>query len=234
MKFKITKINDKTIHYEWLMEHVNKLVGYAKREDFKSVAHECENILEGLRENKLDSRSKKDSKVKDEEITFDTLLKSEYEAISLYTSMLAKIDDESIKMVLKHILDEENEHIVELKKVMTVIKKDNIVGDMGRIVKGRRIEAHNTYNNRITLDDLYSTLKLVQKTGSEDDVKILEGQLIEIAGDYLADISDPDLDKQDTLKHYEKYKNLVEKFKNSKISKDYSNAINKFLSKVNV
>lgn len=185
---------------------------------------------------KINNINKRKDSIKDsvKDITFDALLKSEYEAISLYTDMIARIDDENAKEILKHILDEENEHIIELKKLMTIIKKDNIVGDMSRLVKGRRIEAHNTYNNRITPEDLHSTLKLVQKTGSEDDVKILEGQLIEIAGDYLADISDPDLNEKDTLKHYEKYKNLVEKFKNSKISKDYSNAINKFLSKVNV
>lgn len=118
MKFKIIKINDKTIPYEWLMEHANKLVRHAKNEDFKSAAYECENILEELRINKLDSRSKKDLKVKDEEVTFDILLKSEYEAISLYTSALAKIDDENVKIALKHILDEENEHIVELKKIL--------------------------------------------------------------------------------------------------------------------
>lgn len=127
MKFKITKINDKTIHYEWLMEHVNKLVRYAKNEDFKSVAHECENILEGLRENRLDSKTK-DSKVKDEDITFDTLLKSEYEAISLYTSMLAKTTDENAIAILKHILDEENEHIVELKKILAG-KSNEVVTD---------------------------------------------------------------------------------------------------------
>lgn len=124
MKFKITKITDKTVHYEWLMEHVNKLMRHAKNEDFKSVAYECENILEGLRENRLDSRSKKDSRVKDEDITFDILLKSEYEAIALYTSMLAKIDDENAKIALKHILDEENEHIVEIKKILAGKSKE--------------------------------------------------------------------------------------------------------------
>lgn len=61
-KYIIRKLND--AHgpsYEWLMEKANNLLYYAKKEDYKNVARFCENILTGLKNNRLIDTVKDDA-----------------------------------------------------------------------------------------------------------------------------------------------------------------------------
>lgn len=45
--------NDVSIHHEWLMEHAKKLLDYAKEDNFRAVAREAENLIDGMKNNKL-------------------------------------------------------------------------------------------------------------------------------------------------------------------------------------
>lgn len=131
MKYKITKISD-----------VNK-----RKESFK------DSRIKNKDETNLSPTIQ--TLVKDEEVTFDALIKSEYEAIALYTSMLAKVNDETIKEVLNHILNEENEHIVELKKILVNQNKettdDSKLKDISRNMK--------SFKKELTKSNIPFTLK---------------------------------------------------------------------------
>lgn len=55
-----------------------------------------------------------DKKVIDE-VDFDFLIRDEYEAVDGYRDMMTKTDNPEILEVLGHILEEEYEHIEELR-----------------------------------------------------------------------------------------------------------------------
>ena len=107
-------------------------------------------------------------------------------------------------------------------------KQHDYINDMGYVVPGRRIPAHNEYSNRISYNDLINTFNKVMQSASDGDVKILIGQLEELKKDYETDINNKSLDYNETKMHYKKYKDIVNKYKNSKISNEFSKAINNF------
>ena len=49
---------------------------------------------------------------------------------------------------------------------------------------------------------------------------------------YETDINNSKLDKEETKRHYDEYKRLVNNYKNSQISKEYTSAVNSFLSAI--
>lgn len=91
----------------------------------------------------------------------------------------------------------------------------------------------NSIKNRISYDDLKRTINKVMEEGNDKDVvNILIGQLAELKKDYETDINNSKLDKEETKRHYGEYKRLVNNYKNSHISKEYTNAVNSFLSAI--
>ena len=121
---------------------------------------------------------------------------------------------------------------VDLDKMWVPDDTKDSVEDAPYFNKGRRIPAHNTYGNRISQDDLLDTFKTVMKTGSDEDVDILVGQLIELKKDYLADINDKDLDLTETKKYYSKYKQIAKSYLNSKINQKFTKAVNEFVNSI--
>ena len=105
--------------------------------------------------------------------------------------------------------------------------------DMSMLQQAKRVPAHNIYYNRVSYDDLKRTINKVMEEGNDKDVvNILIGQLSELRKDYEADIKNSKLDKEETKRHYGEYKRLVNNYKNSHISKEYTNAVNSFLSAI--
>ena len=105
--------------------------------------------------------------------------------------------------------------------------------DMSMLQKATRVPAHNIYHNRISYDDLKRTINKVMEEGNDKDVvNILIGQLAELKKDYETDINNSKLDKEETKRHYNEYKRLVNNYKNSQISKEYTRAVNNFLSAI--
>lgn len=105
--------------------------------------------------------------------------------------------------------------------------------DMSMLQKATRVPAHNIYHNRISYDDLKRTINKVMEEGNDRDVvNILIGQLAELKKDYETDINNSKLDKEETKRHYNEYKRLVNNYKNSQISKEYTKAVNNFLSAI--
>lgn len=105
--------------------------------------------------------------------------------------------------------------------------------DMSMLQKATRVPAHNIYHNRISYDDLKRTINKVMEEGNDKDVvNILIGQLAELKKDYETDINNSKLDKEETKRHYNEYKRLVNNYKNSQISKEYTKAVNNFLSAI--
>lgn len=105
--------------------------------------------------------------------------------------------------------------------------------DMSMLQNAKRVPAHNIYYNRVSYDDLKRTINKVMEEGNDKDVvNILIGQLSELRKDYEADIKNSKLDKEETKRHYGEYKRLVNNYKNSHISKEYTNAVNSFLSAI--
>ena len=95
------------------------------------------------------------------------------------------------------------------------------------------IKDSSSIKNRISYDDLKRTINRVMEEGNDKDVvNILIGQLSELRKDYEADIKNSKLDKEETKRHYGEYKRLVNNYKNSHISKEYTNAVNSFLSAI--
>lgn len=95
------------------------------------------------------------------------------------------------------------------------------------------IKDSNNIKNRISYDDLKRTINRVMEEGNDKDiVNILIGQLAELKKDYEKDINNSKLDKEETKQHYNEYKRLVNNYKNSHISKEYTNAVNSFLSAI--
>ena len=123
---------------------------------------------------------------------------------------------------------------VKAKDEFDAIKKVRDMADFALLKSGQRVEAHNSYNNRIKYEDLKNTFNLVMKEAARNPgvVDILKGQLEELKGDYQADINNSKLDKDDTKEHYNKYKKLAEAHKNSQISKEYKNAVDNFISAI--
>lgn len=94
-------------------------------------------------------------------------------------------------------------------------------------------DSANSIKNRISYDDLKRTINKVMEEGNDKDVvNILIGQLAELKKDYETDINNSKLDKEETKRHYGEYKRLVNNYKNSHISKEYTNAVNSFLSAI--
>ena len=81
-------------HYEWLMEKTKNLVEYAKREDYKKVAAFCENILEGLRNNKLVDSETKDSEFKNSNAVHYKFERGYWHVFSIYNRN--KLDDRDV------------------------------------------------------------------------------------------------------------------------------------------
>lgn len=105
--------------------------------------------------------------------------------------------------------------------------------DMSMLQQAKRAPAHNIYYNRVSYDDLKRTINKVMQEGNDKDVvNILIGQLSELKKDYETDIKNSKLDKEETKRHYGEYKRLVNNYKNSHISKEYTNAVNSFLSAI--
>lgn len=48
-----SKMKDKSIHHEWLIEHAKRLYEYAKIDNFGSVKREAENLIDGIDNNNL-------------------------------------------------------------------------------------------------------------------------------------------------------------------------------------
>lgn len=95
------------------------------------------------------------------------------------------------------------------------------------------IKDSSSIKNRISYDDLKRTINRVMEEGNDKDVvNILIGQLAELKKDYETDINNSKLDKEETKRHYNEYKRLVNNYKNSHISKEYTNAVNSFLSAI--
>ena len=95
------------------------------------------------------------------------------------------------------------------------------------------IKDSNSIKNHISYDDLKRTINRVMEEGNDKDtVNILIGQLAELKKDYEKDINNSKLDKEETKQHYNEYKRLVNNYKNSHISKEYTNAVNSFLSAI--
>lgn len=95
------------------------------------------------------------------------------------------------------------------------------------------IKDSSSIKNRISYDDLKRTINRVMEEGNDKDiVNILIGQLAELKKDYETDINNSKLDKEETKRHYGEYKRLVNNYKNSHISKEYTNAVNSFLSAI--
>lgn len=95
------------------------------------------------------------------------------------------------------------------------------------------IKDSNNIKNRISYDDLKRTINRVMEEGNDKDiVNILIGQLAELKKDYETDINNSKLDKEETKRHYGEYKRLVNNYKNSQISKEYTKAVNSFLSAI--
>ena len=95
------------------------------------------------------------------------------------------------------------------------------------------IKDSNNIKNRISYDDLKRTINMVMEEGNDKDiVNILIGQLAELKKDYEKDINNSKLDKEETKQHYNEYKRLVNNYKNSQISKEYTKAVNSFLSAI--
>lgn len=94
-------------------------------------------------------------------------------------------------------------------------------------------DSANSIKNRISYDDLKRTINKVMEEGNDKDVvNILIGQLSELKKDYETDINNSKLDKEETKRHYGEYKRLVNNYKNSQISKEYTRAVNSFLSAI--
>ena len=95
------------------------------------------------------------------------------------------------------------------------------------------IKDSSSIKNRISYDDLKRTINKVMEEGNDKDVvNILIGQLAELKKDYETDINNSKLDKEETKRHYGEYKRLVNNYKNSQISKEYTRAVNSFLSAI--
>lgn len=95
------------------------------------------------------------------------------------------------------------------------------------------IKDSSSIKNRISYDDLKRTINKVMEEGNDKDVvNILIGQLAELKKDYETDINNSKLDKEETKRHYNEYKRLVNNYKNSQISKEYTKAVNNFLSAI--
>lgn len=95
------------------------------------------------------------------------------------------------------------------------------------------IKDSSSIKNRISYDDLKRTIDRVMEEGNDKDiVNILIGQLAELKKDYETDINNSKLDKEETKRHYGEYKRLVNNYKNSQISKEYTKAVNNFLSAI--
>ena len=94
-------------------------------------------------------------------------------------------------------------------------------------------DSANSIKNRISYDDLKRTINKVMEEGNDKDVvNILIGQLAELKKDYEKDINNSKLDKEETKRHYGEYKRLVNNYKNSQISKEYTRAVDSFLSAI--
>ena len=48
-----SKMKDKSIHHEWLIEHAKRLYEYAKIDNFAVVKREAENLIDGIDNNNL-------------------------------------------------------------------------------------------------------------------------------------------------------------------------------------
>lgn len=107
------------------------------------------------------------------------------------------------------------------------------MADFAWATKGQRVSEHNEYHNRYPLEVLKRTFNKVMAEGNDpDSVKIVIGQLAEIKKDYQADMNNPKLNEDETKEHYRKYKNFVEGYRNSNISKDFKNAVEDFISSI--
>jgi len=217
----------------------------------------------------------KDS-IKDDMNSIDKLISDEEEAIKAYEESMKNASVQE-KKLYAHIMQEEIEHLEELRRIKEEVSNTEIhdvnpkegetkedflqrfmreteseypdrkqrfavansywerkdsIQDAPYFNKGRRIPAHNTYGNRISQDELLDTFKTVMKTGSDEDVDILVGQLIELKKDYLADINDKDLDLTETKKYYSKYKQIAKSYLNSKINQKFTKAVNEFVNSI--
>lgn len=76
------------------------------------------------------------------------------------------------------------------------------IRDMGWKTPGKRVPAHNEYSNSLKPEEMKSKL---EKAAKDNKVDILRGILQELIADVDADLSNTSLDKDETIKHYNKY-----------------------------
>lgn len=81
-------------------------------------------------------------------------------------------------------------------------KADDSIKDMGWKTPGKRVPAHNEYSNSLKPEEMKSKL---EKAAKDNKVDILRGILQELIADVDADLSNTSLDKDETIKHYNKY-----------------------------
>lgn len=81
-------------------------------------------------------------------------------------------------------------------------KVEDNIRDMGWKTPGKRVPAHNEYSNSLKPEEMKSKL---EKAAKDNKVDILRGILQELIADVDADLSNTSLDKDETIKHYNKY-----------------------------
>lgn len=81
-------------------------------------------------------------------------------------------------------------------------KVEDNIKDMGWKTPGKRVPAHNEYSNSLKPEEMKSKL---EKAAKDNKVDILRGILQELIADVDADLSNTSLDKDETIKHYNKY-----------------------------
>lgn len=87
-------------------------------------------------------------------------------------------------------------------------KVEDNIRDMGWKTPGKRVPAHNEYSNSLKPEEMKSKL---EKAAKDNKVDILRGILQELIADVDADLSNASLDKDETIKHYNKYYAAVRK-----------------------
>lgn len=123
---------------------------------------------------------------------------------------------------------------VEEDKEMNVLDKAIKNCDMAEYVPGRKIPSHNIYNNKYDVNDLRARLDACFKgLHSDERDQIAAGVLLELVRDYKADINNKELDKDETEKHYRKYRDVVNKYYGRRTSSVLGSALNKFVSTIN-
>lgn len=197
----------------WIDIIVEKPNGQQKRllsEKFNSW-NECQKIFNAFKNRIRDSADDitriDDSKVEDDdESWFEMLLKRalkehEKEFSSDISPMVANRVAKKHGVKISYIRNSK-EYLYKYTYIISDSKVEDSIRDMSWKTPGKRVPVHNEYSNSLKPEEMKSKL---EKAAKDNKVDILRGILQELIADVDADLSNTSLDKDETIKHYNKY-----------------------------